>query len=102
MEFWFDFASTYSYVAAMRVEADCARESVTLEWKPFLLGPIFSEQLGIRDSPFNVFPVRGRYMWRDLERLGAKHCLPGGARACSHATACWRPASPVARARPSG
>ena len=76
MQFWFDFASTYSYVAAMRVEETCARAGVSLEYKPFLLGPIFQEQLGIKDSPFNVQPVRGRYMWRDLERLCGKYDLP--------------------------
>src|SRR5689334_21654299 len=75
LQFWFDPASTYSYVAAMRVEDACARAGVALEWKPFLLGPIFSAQLGIKDSPFNAFPVRGRYMWRDLERLCAKYNL---------------------------
>ena len=76
MEFWFDFASTYSYVAALRVEAACAQAGVAIEYKPFLLGPIFTEQLGIKDSPFNAFPVRGRYMWRDLERLCEKYALP--------------------------
>lgn len=75
LEFWFDFASTYSYVAAMRVEAECARAGVELAYKPFLLGPIFTDLLGIKDSPFNVHQVRGRYMWRDLERLCEKHKL---------------------------
>lgn len=73
LEFWFEFASTYSYVAAMRVEGECARAGVELAYRPFLLGPIFSDLLGIKDSPFNVEPVRGRYMWRDLERLCQKH-----------------------------
>jgi 2-hydroxychromene-2-carboxylate isomerase len=76
LQFWFDFASTYSYVAAMRVEAGCARAGVELEYKPFLLGPIFTELLGIKDSPFNAQPVRGRYMWRDIERLCAKYEIP--------------------------
>jgi 2-hydroxychromene-2-carboxylate isomerase len=76
MQFWFDFASMYSYVAAMRVEEACRRAGVSLEYKPFLLGPIFEQLLGIRDSPFNVYPVRGRYMWRDLERLCEKFALP--------------------------
>jgi 2-hydroxychromene-2-carboxylate isomerase len=76
MQFWFDFASTYSYVAALRVAAECARAGVELEYKPFLLGPIFNELLGIKDSPFNVQPLRGRYMWRDLERLCEKHAIP--------------------------
>jgi 2-hydroxychromene-2-carboxylate isomerase len=76
MEFWFDFASTYSYVAAMRVEGACAPAGLALRYRPFLLGPIFTELLGIKDSPFNVQPVRGRYMWRDLERLSEKYQLP--------------------------
>ena len=76
MQFWFDFASTYSYVAALRVEDACARGGVSLLYKPFLLGPIFEQQLGIRDSPFNVREERGRYMWRDLQRLCEKYELP--------------------------
>jgi 2-hydroxychromene-2-carboxylate isomerase len=76
LELWFDFASTYSYVAAMRAEEVAARAGVKVAWRPFLLGPIFTAQLGIEDSPFNVYPVRGRYMWRDLERLCAEHGLP--------------------------
>jgi 2-hydroxychromene-2-carboxylate isomerase len=75
LQFWYEFASTYSYVAAMRVDEECARAGVTLEYRPFLLGPIFQELLGIKDSPFNEQPVRGRYMWRDLERLCAKYEL---------------------------
>ena len=76
LEFWFDFASTYSYVAALRVEPLCEAAGLTISYKPFLLGPLFVEQLGIKDSPFNAYPVRGRYMWRDLERLCAKYSLP--------------------------
>jgi 2-hydroxychromene-2-carboxylate isomerase len=74
-EFWFEFASTYSYPAAMRIEALAARAGVPIVWRPFLLGPIFQAQ-GWNDSPFNLYPAKGRYMWRDLERLCAKHGLP--------------------------
>jgi 2-hydroxychromene-2-carboxylate isomerase len=59
----------------MRMEDAARAARVEVAWRPFLLGPIFTEQLGIKDSPFNAFPVRGRYMWRDLERLCAKHGL---------------------------
>jgi 2-hydroxychromene-2-carboxylate isomerase len=76
LDFWFDFASTYSYVAAERIGDLASRAGVEVAWRPFLLGPIFTEQQGIKDSPFNVYPVRGRYMWRDLERLCEKHGLP--------------------------
>jgi len=75
IEFWYDFASTYSYPAAMRVEALAARQGVEVRWRPFLLGPLFAEA-GWRDSPFNLYPVKGRYMWRDLERICADLGLP--------------------------
>ena len=67
-EFWYEFASTYSYPAAMRVEALAKARGVDLVWRPFLLGPIFAA-VGWGDSPFNLYPVKGRYMWRDLKRI---------------------------------
>jgi 2-hydroxychromene-2-carboxylate isomerase len=67
IEFWFEFASTYSYPAAMRIEQVAAARGIGVRWRSFLLGPIFAAQ-GWRDSPFNIYPVKGRYMWRDLER----------------------------------
>jgi 2-hydroxychromene-2-carboxylate isomerase len=75
LEFWFDFASTYSYVAASRIEALCRDAGVELVWKPFTLGPIFAMQ-GWNDSHFNLNQRRGDYMWRDMERLTAKFGLP--------------------------
>ena len=75
LEFWFEFASTYSYPAAMRIEDAARAAGVPLVWKPFLLGPIFAAE-GWNDSPFNVYPVKGRYMWRDLERICARLHLP--------------------------
>jgi 2-hydroxychromene-2-carboxylate isomerase len=75
LEFWFEFASTYSYLAAMRVE-DLARASgVQVLWRPFLLGPIFAKQ-GWTGSPFTLYPAKGRYMWRDMERLCKAEGLP--------------------------
>lgn len=74
-EFWFEFASTYSYPAAMRVAALADAAGVALRWRPFLLGPIFATQ-GWNDSPFNIYPVKGRYMWQDLARVCAAAGLP--------------------------
>jgi 2-hydroxychromene-2-carboxylate isomerase len=48
---------------------------VPVVWEPFLLGPIFVQQ-GWNDSPFNVYPAKGRYMWRDLERLCEGYGIP--------------------------
>jgi 2-hydroxychromene-2-carboxylate isomerase len=75
IEFWFEFASTYSYPTAMRIEALAATRGVQVAWRPFLLGPIFNQQ-GWNDSPFNIYPVKGRYMWRDMERICEELGLP--------------------------
>jgi 2-hydroxychromene-2-carboxylate isomerase len=74
-EFWFEFGSMYSYLSAARIENIAAAAGVPVLWEPFLLGPIFAEQ-GWDDSPFNVYPAKGCYMWRDMERLCAKYCIP--------------------------
>jgi 2-hydroxychromene-2-carboxylate isomerase len=70
LEFWYDFASTYSYLSAMRIEGMAKAAGVTVTWKPFLLGPVFQAQ-GWTSSPFNIYPAKGRYMIRDMERLCA-------------------------------
>ena len=75
LDFWFDFASTYSYPAMMRI-APLAREAgVTVRYRPFLLGPLFKAQ-GWDTSPFNLYAAKGRNMWRDLERLCGDLGLP--------------------------
>ncbi len=76
IEFWYEFASTYSYPAAMRVERMAEAAGVRVEWRPFLLGPLLHEHQGMTDSPFNVVPVKGQYMWRDMERICAEEGLP--------------------------
>lgn len=68
IDFWYEFASTYSYPTAMRIERLAADDGVTVRWRPFLLGPIF-KAYGWNDSPFNIYKTKGKYMWRDLERV---------------------------------
>jgi 2-hydroxychromene-2-carboxylate isomerase len=75
LDFWFDFASTYSYPAALRVRRLADEASVAVRFRPFLLGPIFKAQ-GWTTSPFNLFPAKGQNMWRDLERICADAGLP--------------------------
>ncbi|MEM6587413.1 MAG: 2-hydroxychromene-2-carboxylate isomerase [Pseudomonadota bacterium] len=67
IEFWFEFASTYSYLSAMRLPVLAEAADVAVIWRPFLLGPIFAAQ-GWETSPFNIFAAKGNYMWRDMER----------------------------------
>ena len=75
LDFWFDFASTYSYLAAARIRPLAAEAKVQVRFRPFLLGPIFKAQ-GWDTSPFNLYEAKGRYMWRDMERLCEKYEIP--------------------------
>jgi 2-hydroxychromene-2-carboxylate isomerase len=75
LDFWYEFASTYSYLAAMRIEALAKVAGVEARWRPFLLGPIFKAQ-GMETSPFNLYPLKGKYMWRDMARWSEVLKLP--------------------------
>ena len=75
LEFWYEFASTYSYLSAMRIEPLAEAAGVDIRWRPFLLGPVFKAQ-GLETSPFARYPAKGRYMWRDMEREAARLGLP--------------------------
>jgi 2-hydroxychromene-2-carboxylate isomerase len=75
IDFWFDFGSTYSYPAALRIGPLAQAAGVIVRLRPFLLGPLFKAQ-GWTTSPFNLYPAKGRHMWRDLERVCAELELP--------------------------
>ena len=75
LDLWFDFASTYSYLAAMRIGPLAEQAGLRVCFRPFVLGPIFKAQ-GWTTSPFNLYPTKGRHMWRDLERQCAELALP--------------------------
>ncbi|MBX3532749.1 MAG: 2-hydroxychromene-2-carboxylate isomerase [Xanthobacteraceae bacterium] len=75
IDFFYEFASTYSYPSAMRIDDLALDYDVEVNWRPFLLGPIFKAQ-GWDTSPFNLYPDKGRYMRRDLERVCEALGLP--------------------------
>lgn len=74
LTFWYEFASTYSYLSVMRAADAAAAAGVELIWRPFLLGPIFKAQ-GWDTSPFNLYPAKGRYMVRDIARIAGARGL---------------------------
>ena len=59
VDFWFEFGSTYSYPAAMRIQSLAAELGVRVSWRAFLLAPIFRNQ-GWNDSPFYHYTEKGR------------------------------------------
>jgi 2-hydroxychromene-2-carboxylate isomerase len=74
IEFWFEFASNYSYLSVMRIEAEAERYGVGIAWKPFLLGPIF-RSMGMETSPFVLQKEKGAYIWQDMARQARKYGL---------------------------
>jgi 2-hydroxychromene-2-carboxylate isomerase len=74
IEFWFEFASNYSYLSVMRIEDAADRHGVRIVWKPFLLGPIF-KALGMDNSPFVLQREKGAYVWQDMARQCRKYGL---------------------------
>jgi 2-hydroxychromene-2-carboxylate isomerase len=72
LEFWFDFASNYSYLSIMRIRR-LAPDGVL--WRPFLLGPIFKDA-GWDNSPFVLQKNKGDYVWLDMPRQCVKYGLP--------------------------
>lgn len=74
LDFWFEFASTYSYLSVMRLPELARASEVSVRWRPFLLGPIFKAQ-GWDTSPFNLYAAKGVYMWRDMERQARRYGL---------------------------
>lgn len=91
LEFWYDFASTYSYLTAMRIEDLAGAVGVGIDYRPFLLGPIFKAQ-GLTTSPFVLNIAKGRYMARDIGRIAA-------ARGCAFHMPETFPANSLAAAR---
>lgn len=67
IEFWFDFSSNYCYPAVMRVESLAQQQNIEVQWRPFLLGPVF-KAIGWQGLPLFVHEAKGRYVWRDMER----------------------------------
>ncbi len=74
IEFWFEFASNYSYLSVMRIEGAAQQSGVRIVWKPFLLGPIF-RALGMETSPFLTQKEKGAHMWQDMVRQCRKYGL---------------------------
>ena len=74
LELWFDFRVDL-FLSLGDADRPPAREAgVEVASTPFLLGPIL--QSGGQTSPFNIFPIKGRYMWRDVERFASTYACP--------------------------
>ncbi len=73
LEFFFDYASPYSYLASSQVEAIAQRAGASLRWRPFFLGGVFKATGNA--SPALV-PLKAIYMLQDLLRWTRHYGLP--------------------------
>lgn len=73
VDFFFNFGSTYSYLAVMRLEDAARQAAVTVNWRPFNVRKLFVEQTNI---PFpQEKAAKVAYMWRDIERRAERFGL---------------------------
>ena len=66
IEFYFEFASPYGYLASTQIEALAARHGREVRWHPIMLGAAF-KHTGAK--PLVHTPLKGEYMMRDLPRF---------------------------------
>jgi len=66
IDFYFEFASPYGYLASTRIDAIAARHGRTVCWHPIMLGAAFKVTGA---QPIVHMPLKGDYMMRDLPRF---------------------------------
>ena len=74
IEFWIEYASTYSWLSVSRLGNLADAAGVTIDWQPFWLFPVRQQQE--LPMPFPAGSARERYMWRDLERRAKSLGVP--------------------------
>jgi 2-hydroxychromene-2-carboxylate isomerase len=77
IDFYFEFASPYGYLASTQIDRVAERHDRTVAWHPIMLGPALKET-GAR--PLTQTPLKGPYLFHDVPRfarlLGVPLTLP--------------------------
>src|SRR5438105_8503529 len=73
IDFYFDFASPYGYIAAEKIDALAAKYERVVNWHPILLGAVFKVTGA---APLPELPLKGDYSLRDFARSAAFHGVP--------------------------
>jgi 2-hydroxychromene-2-carboxylate isomerase len=73
LEFFFDYASPYSYLASSQVEKIAQQTGASLSWRPFFLGGVFK---ATGNSSPALVPNKAIYMLQDLLRWTRHYGLP--------------------------
>lgn len=69
VEFYFDFSSSYSYIAQAKLRQLAEDKDWKIDWKPIALGAIFKAREYAPPMPNDL---KGAYLWRDVERSAAE------------------------------
>ncbi len=70
LEFYFDFASPYGYIAAQRIDALAQKHNRSVDWRPMLLGAVFKVA---GTQPLTEYPLKGKYSTYDFKRSAREH-----------------------------
>jgi 2-hydroxychromene-2-carboxylate isomerase len=73
IDFYFDVASPYTYLASTQVDRLAAEAGVELRWVPFLLGGVFK---AVGNEPPATLAARASWMLRDLDNWAALYGVP--------------------------
>ena len=76
VQFWFDFASPYAFIAAKRVQAIAASDSIQFDWQPFLVGVALQAKTQGISSTQLVTEAEARYRKHDVHRTCETLRLP--------------------------
>jgi 2-hydroxychromene-2-carboxylate isomerase len=73
VDFYFDFASPYGYMASTVIDALAAKHGREVVWRPILLGAVFKVTGGV---PLPMVPLKGDYSKRDFIRSAGFYGIP--------------------------
>lgn len=73
IDFYFEFASPYGYLASLEVDELAAKYGRRVNWRPFMLGAIFKVT---NSAPMMTIPMKGDYMYRDVARCAKLMGVP--------------------------
>jgi 2-hydroxychromene-2-carboxylate isomerase len=66
IDFYFEFASPYGYLASTQIDAIAERHGRTVTWHPIMLGAAFKETGA---KPLTQTPLKGPYLLHDVPRF---------------------------------
>ncbi len=73
IDFYFDFASPYGYLASVQIDAWAHARGCEVTWRPMMLGAAFKE---VGTGPLTGYPIKGKYAGVDIARTARSLGVP--------------------------